>query len=170
MGNSNDLCPFQPPFTKQQNLILCQVRQVMPENFSANTDDGKILGYAEQVLAHMNFTPPLTCFTTESVPPKVLPILILGIQLFTMYYMQMRATLEDFSWNDNGLTVQVDQVGKIGQAVVNLAQIFQLQIDNFKKTQIFEIGGAGLGTPRFQSQIGQFLKIALGSAFTWNSP
>ena len=87
-----------------------------------------------------------------------------------MLFFQMRATLEDFDYTDNGLSVRVDQVGKIGQGMVNMKDSFQHQVENFKKTQIFDIGGAGLGTPRFQSQIGQFLKIALGSAFTWNSP
>ena len=89
--------------------------------------------------------------------------------MFAALFLQMRATLEDFSFNDNGLTVQVDQVGKINQSYQNILAIYKDMILKYKKTQIFAVGGKGLGTPRFQSQIGQFLKIALGSAFTWNS-
>jgi hypothetical protein len=160
---------FPQPLTDQQQEIICKARQLMPENFSANTTDEKILAYAEVVLSEINFFPPLTGYTTENVPDRLKPVLYFGIQVFTMFFMQMRATLEDFDYNDNGLTVRVDQVGRIGAALQNMLQVFRTQVENFKKTQIFEVGGAGLGTPRFQSQIGQFLKIALGSAFTWHS-
>lgn len=157
-------------FTAKQQDIITRARTLMPENFSANTPDEKILAYAEVILSDINFFPPLTGFTTESIPDSLIPILLFGVSVFTLLFLQCRAVLEDFSFNDNGLTVQVDQVGKINTAQQNMLQVYKTMIENYKKTQIFEIGGAGLGTPRFQSQIGQFLKISLGSAFSWNSP
>lgn len=156
-------------FTPKQQLIIDKSRTLMPDNFSINTTDEKILAYADVVLSDINIFPPLTGFTTESVPDVLLPVLFFGISLFTELFLQCRATLEDFDYNDNGLSVRVDQVGKIDASYRNLLEVYRNMISNFKKTQITAIGGVGLSTPRFQSQIGQFLKIALGSSFMWNS-
>lgn len=155
-------------FTAKQQMIIDKSRTLMPDNFSINTSDEKILAYADVVLSDINIFPPLTGFTTESVPDVLLPVLFFGISLFTELFLQCRATLEDFDYNDNGLSVRVDQVGKIDSSYRNLLEVYRNMISNFKKTQITAIGGVGLSTPRFQSQIGQFLKIALGSSFMWN--
>ena len=157
-------------FTERQQFVIQKSRELMPENFSVNTPDIKILAYAEVILADINFFPPLTGFDVESIPENVLPILFFGITLFSEMFFQMRATLEDFEYNDNGLYVRVDQVGKIEVSYKNMLEQYRFMITNFKKTEILKVGPKGLGTPRFQSQIGQFLKIALGSAFSWNSP
>ena len=160
-------------FTAGQQEIITKSRQLMPENFSANTTDEKILAFSEVVLSDINLFPPLSGFTTESIPDNLKPVLYFGIMILSAMIFQLRATLEDFEWNDNGLTVRVDQVGKLGAVIGSgstaLLSTYKNMIMNFKKTEITNIGGKGLGTPRFQSQIGQFLKIALGSAFTWNS-
>jgi hypothetical protein len=155
-------------FTVRQQMIIDKVRTLIPENFSANTTDEKVLAYSEVVLSDINVFTPLTSFTTETVPDSILPILFFGVALFSELFMQMRATLEDFDFNDNGLSVRVDQVGKIDQSYRNMLEMYRLMITNFKKTQIFAVGGVGVGSPRFQSQIGQFLKIALGASFQWN--
>lgn len=157
-------------FTEKQQFVIQKTRELMPENFSVNTPDVKILAYAEVILTDINVFPPLGNLTVESIPDNILPILFFGITLFSELFFQMRATLEDFEYNDNGLYVRVDQVGKIETSYRNMLEQYRFMITNFKKTEILKVGPKGLGTPRFQSQIGQFLKIALGSAFTWNSP
>lgn len=157
-------------FTQRQLEIIQKSRQLMPEMFSVNVNDERILAYAEVILSDINLFPPLTGFTTETIPDVLLPVLYFGICLFAELFLQMNATLQDFDYNDNGLSVRVDQVGKIDQSYRNMLDIYKNMITNFKKNQIFAVGGKGLGTPRYQSQIGQFLKIALGSAFTWGQP
>lgn len=159
-------CDFE--YTDKQKMIICKSRQLLPDNFSNNTTDEKILAFADVVLSDLNLFPPLTGFTTETVPDNMLPILYFGITLFAELFLQMRATLEDFNYNDNGLSVQVDQVGKIQQSYTNMLEMYRLMIVNFKKTQVLKIGAMGIASPRYQSQIGQFLKIALGSSFSWN--
>jgi len=111
------------------------------------------LAYAEVILADINFFPPLTNFTTESVPDNLLPTLHFGIAMFSELFFQMRATLEDFDYNDNGLSVRVDQVGKIDVSYRNILETYKNMVINFKKTQSFAVGAKGLGTPRFQLQI-----------------
>ena len=155
-------------FTPQQQNIIDKSRLLMPEPFADNVGDQRLLAFAELVLADINVWTPATSFTTASVPNEVLPILYFGINLFAELFFQMGSALQDFSYNDNGLSVVVDQVGKIQQSYVNMLEMYRMMVTNFKKSQIFTIG-AGLGTARFQSQIGQFLKVALGSSWTWNT-
>jgi hypothetical protein len=159
-------------FTSAEQLCIQQSRKLMPEIFSRNTPDFKILAYANLVLSDINFFPPYTNFTiTDAVNnPNLANLLYFGIYLMTELFLQARATLEDFQYNDNGLSLNVDQVGKIAQSYANTLEFYRSMIVNFKKTQIFVVGAVGLGTPRYQSQIGQFLKISLGSAFSWNVP
>jgi hypothetical protein len=164
---------FAPTFTSAEQQVIAQARKLMPEIFSRNTRDEKILAYANLILAEINSFPPLTGFTINDVPgnPILSEILYFGITLMTELFLQARATLEDFQYNDNGLSLNVDQVGKISQSYANLLAFYQSMILNWKKTLIFsQVGAVGLGTPRYQSQIGQFLKISLGSAFSWNAP
>lgn len=159
-------------FTAAEQEVIMQSRKLMPEIFSRNTPDYKILAYANLILAEINSFPPATGFTVQDVVgnPILAEILYFGITLMTELFLQARATLEDFQYNDNGLSLNVDQVGKISQSYTNILAFYQQMITNFKKTQVFKVGAVGLGTPRYQSQIGQFLKIALGSAFSWNVP
>ena len=164
------------PFTSAEQQVIAQARILMPEIFSRNTTDAKILAYARLILAEINSFPPRTGFTIGDVAgnPILAEILYFGITLMTELFLQARATLEDFQYNDNGLSLNVDQVGKISQSYANLLAFYQTMILNWKKTLIFGghggVGAMGLGTPRYQSQIGQFLKISLGSAFSWNVP
>src|SRR5579863_2839549 len=130
-------------FTPNQQNIINKVRTLVPENFAANTTDEKVLAYAEVVLADINFFNPVTTYTTDSVPTNLLPVLYFGVAVFSELFFQMRATLEDFDYNDNGLTVHVDQVGKINQSYQNMLTMYQQMVINFKKDQIFEVGGKG---------------------------
>jgi len=159
-------------FTSAEQQVIAEARRLMPEIFSRNTRDEKILAYANLILADINLFPPLTNFTIADVAgnPTLAEILYFGISLMTELFLQARATLEDFQYNDNGLSLNVDQVGKIAQSYANMLEFYRNMILYYKKTQIFQVGAVGLGTPRYQSQIGQFLKISLGSAFSWNTP
>ena len=156
-------------FTVRQQQIITKSRVLMPDRFDENTTDEKILAFAEVIVADINVFPPLGGYTTESLPDNILPVLYFGITVFSELFLQANATLNDFSYNDNGLSVAVNQVEKINTSYQNMLKIYKDMIINFKKTEILRIGGKGLGTPRFQSQIGQFLKISLGSSFNWNS-
>lgn len=158
-------------FTAAEQMVITKSRQLMPEIFSRNTTDQKILAYANLVLADINLFPPFTTFTINDIAgnPTLAEILYFGITVTSELFLQARATLEDFQYNDNGLSLNVDQVGKIAQSYANLLEFYRNMILYYKKTQIFAVGAVGLGTPRYQSQIGQFLKISLGSAFSWNT-
>src|ERR1035437_6696754 len=140
------------PFTSAEQQVIAQARLLMPEIFSRNTRDEKILAYARLILAEINSFPPRTGFTIGDVAGNSIlaEILYFGISLMTELFLQARATLEDFQYNDNGLSLNVDQVGKISQSYANLLAFYQTMILNWKKTLIFGgpggVGAMGLGT------------------------
>jgi len=155
-------------FTAREQELLDKIKCVMPANFIAESDDVKILCFGDLVISDINWWPPYSNFTRETLPVELDQIVVLGVSIFAMLFKQMEATLQDFDYSDNGLTVRVDQVGKINTTHVNILKIYQQQVDWAKKALLLRTGGQGLGTPKFQSQIGQFLKLALGSSFSWN--
>jgi len=134
----------------------------MPEKFSVNVGDERLLAFAELIIADINIWPPLQGYTTDTMDPVALPLVFFGISLMAELFFGMGATLQDFNYNDNGIALNIDQTGKISQMHQNMLEFYRQMITNYKKTQIFKQGAFGIGSPRYQSQIGQFLKIALG--------
>jgi hypothetical protein len=161
---------LQGNFTSQQQQIIDKSRLLMPEKFSVNVGDERILAFAELVIADINVMPPLQGYTTDTMDSVALPLVYFGISLFADLFFQMGATLLDFNYNDNGISLNIDQTGKIGQSYVNMLNFYDKMKSNYKKTQILKQGAYGISSPRYQSQIGQFLKISLGASFNWNSP
>lgn len=160
--------PEPPPLTNREIALLAAVKNVMPAAFIADAGDNKILGFIDLVVNDMNWFLPMTNFDRNTFPNNWFQTVVLGTNLFAQVFKQMEATLQDFQYNDNGLSVNVDQVGKINMAHANMLKIYAQQAEFIKKAMLLQFG-RGLGTPKFQSQIGSFLKIALGSAFNWGN-
>jgi len=159
--------------TPREQLVLEKAKILIPESFwkvgpDEDTQDMKLFLYAELVVNDMNWWPPTTMYSVNSMPDRWIGIVLLGMAYFTQIFKQMEVTLQDFTYNDNGLTVSVDQTAKLNTGLVNILKAYGQQVEFMKKSHLMTLG-AGLGTPRFQSQIGQFLKIALGSSYAWGS-
>lgn len=157
--------------TANEQKLVFEIRRVLPEMFGLAANDDRILAYANLVISDFAMWPPQTFDTVDTVVhnPQVLSIIIFGSCVFAELFMQMNATLQDFTFSDQGFSVQVDQVTKIQQSLTNMMEVYKKMIKAYKVNLILNQGPVGIGTPRYQSQLGQFLKIALGSAFTWNS-
>ncbi len=153
--------------TAELNLVR-DSKVLMPERFRSTANDARVLQFLELVVADINAIPPSEDLTIDTLDIKVVPIVRFGASFYAQIFHQMRATLDDFTWNDQGVTVAIDQTGKITASLQVMTKTYERLITNHKKTRIFPQGGRGLGTPRFQSQLGQFLKIALGSSFLFN--
>ena len=155
--------------TEKERMIVRDSLQLWPERFRATANDARCLQFIETVIADINAIPPAEYMTVETLPDQIVPIVRFGSSVYAAVFQQLRATLDDFTWNDQGITVAIDQTGKITTALANMTKAYERMIINFKKTRVIAQGGRGLETPRYQSQLGQFLKIALGSSFLWNS-
>ena len=155
--------------TPNEQGLVNECKGLMPERFRATATDDRILQFIEIVIADINVIPPLSSSTADTLPDVIRPIVRFGVAMYAEIFQQMRATLDDFDWSDQGVTVRIDQTAKINISLTNMTHIYERMIINYKKTQIFKVG-ASLGTPRFNTALGQFLKIALGTSFLWNSP
>ena len=155
-------------YTTREQALLNNCKLVIPGVFIAESSDDKILAFVDLVVNDINWWLPYTAYDRNSFPDQWFQTVILGTAYFSQLFKQMEATLQDFNYNDNGLSVNVDQVGKINTGMVNLLKAYGQQIDFIKKAMLLKLG-SGIGTPRFQSQIGQFLKISLGQSFSWGS-
>ena len=150
--------------------LIKESKMLMPPSFVLNTGDERIRAFLEIVLGDINLWLPVTDYNLINVPARWETILKFGTQLFSLLFMQMTYTLQDFGYSDNGLSITLDRVTKIDQSYRNVLEMYKIMVLNAKKAEMLRVGGKGIGSPRYQSQIGQFLKIALGSSFTWNTP
>lgn len=161
--------PTGMPLTAKEKAIVRDSLALMPERFRATADEGRVLQFLEIVVADINAIPPAELHTIDTLPDQLIPIVRFGSSLYANIFHQMRATLDDFTWNDQGLSVAIDQTSKLNVSITNITHAYERMLVNYKKTRVIAQGGRGLGTPRYQSQLGQFLKIALGSSFLFNS-
>jgi len=161
--------PTGMPLTAKEKAIVRDSLALMPERFRATADEGRVLQFLEIVVADINAIPPSELHTIDTLPDQLVPIVRFGSSLYANIFHQMRATLDDFTWNDQGLSVAIDQTSKLSVSIANITHAYERMLVNYKKTRVIAQGGRGLGTPRYQSQLGQFLKIALGSSFLFNS-
>lgn len=161
--------PTGSELTAKERALVRDSLVLWPERFRATADEARCLQFLELVVADINAIPPMEILTIDTMPDHLIPIVRFGSSFYSMIFHQMRATLDDFTWNDQGLSVSIDQTGKLNTALTNTTKAYERMITNYKKTRVIAQGGRGLGTPRYQSQLGQFLKISLGSSFLFNS-
>jgi len=161
--------PTGEVLTAKEQQLVQEAYVLMPERFRGTATPARVLQFLEIVLSDINNVPPAEYYTIDSMPGTLSPIIRFGASYYASVFMQMRATLDDFSWSDQGVTVAIDQTSKINASLITMTKAYERMITNFKKTRIIAQGGRGLGTPRYQSQLGQFLKISLGSSFLWSS-
>lgn len=161
--------PTGSNLTAKERQIVKDSLALWPERFRATADEGRCLQFIEIVIADISAIPPTEFLTVDTLPDNLVPIVRFGTSLYSQIFQQMRATLDDFTWSDQGITVAIDQTSKINTSITNVTKAYERMLVNYKKTRVIAQGGRGLGTPRYQSQLGQFLKISLGSSFLFNS-
>jgi hypothetical protein len=154
--------------TPREDKLLHDTKLLIPESFIAGAPDEKILLFIDLVINDINTWPPYTVFDRESFPDNRLGILYMGVSYMVQLFKQMEVTLQDFNYNDSGLSVTIDQTTKLNTSIEKIYKIYSQQVEFMKKSLLVGYG-VGLGSPRYQSQIGQFLKLALSQSFSWRS-
>ena len=149
------------------DTILAQTKVTLPDTFTSNVQplDPKLTAYLNMVLAEINLFPPQTGYTFDGMPTTWDYMIVFGSNIFAMMFLQMDATLKDFTYNDNGLSVQIDHVSKLDIGIKTMLETYKNMVLNAKAHETVKIKGVGIGTPRFQSVIGQFIRISLGNAW-----
>jgi hypothetical protein len=153
--------------------ILQKVKNVLPLPFLnreafGDIDDvamnRRILGYIDLVIDNMNWVQPVTGYTIKYFPQDLDGTLVLGVNAFTAMFMQLKWTMNDFSYTDNGFSISLDRVTKLGTSYANLLKLYQDQVVNIKN-YLWSQSVIVLGTPRYQNQLGQFVRATFGMSF-----
>ena len=154
---------------QRQLKLVNDCKLLLPPAFIINCNDQRLAAFIDMVIGDFNYFPPFTGYDLNSLPVQYETVVKFGVEVFTLMFMQQTWTLQDFGWSDGGISLNLDRVSKIDTAYKNSLDMYKNMIINVKRYELMSYGGRGLGTPRFQSQIGQFLKVALGSSYSWNS-
>jgi hypothetical protein len=164
---------FGPPSTDRERYIVGIALVQYPPTFLASGNDSqniKLFEYIKDALAYVNNQTPQTDYSLNAMPKNWDRLVIVGSVQFAVMFSQLGWTLQDFSYSDNGLSLTVDRVPKMDIVWKNAVERYDKMVMQMKYGEMLRIGGHGISTPRYQSTVGQFLKIALGSTFSWNSP
>lgn len=162
--------------TPREVSFLTQLKRVVPKPFLNTCDDPqerdeKLLGIAHLALADYNSMPPFEGYTMNSLTPDLTQIIIMGTNYWIMALRREEFSLIDISYSDNGLSVNLDRVTKIGQALEGIEKMYLRVLQNRKNVVLLQNGGMGLRTARYQSNFSRFVgMLGTGGAFGWNMP
>lgn len=159
--------------TETEIRILQAVKNVLPKPFLNKEAFGdidevamnrRILSYVDLVINDMNWTQPVTGWTVKNFPAGMDQTLVLGVNAFTALFMQMKWTLNDVSYTDNGFSISFDRVEKLNRSYENMFKLYQQQVVNIKN-YLWSRSMIVLGSPRYQNQLGQFVRATFGMSF-----
>jgi hypothetical protein len=162
--------------TPRETAFLHNLKLFVPKPFLNTCDDPderdeKLLYIAKTALADYNNMPPYEGYTINSLPPDLEPIIIMATNYFIMVLRKEEYSLIDLSYSDNGLSVTLDRVGKIGAAIDSMKELYLRILQNRKNVVVLQGGGMGLRTARYQSNFSRFVgMLGTGGAFGWGMP
>lgn len=160
-------------FSPKELLFIQDLMAITPKSFLVGCNPGfdqkiRLLGIAALALNDLNNAMPITRYTFDTFPDSQKYLLIFGTQNYLMLMEQMRFSLIDISYSDGGLSLSVDRVSKIGAVHEKFAKNWENMVLTYKRGLAMSMGGMGLGTPRFQSNMGRLIAgMSGGSAFGW---
>ncbi len=169
--------PINRDLTPGEARFISQLSAVAPHAFIASAPPGpetnvRLLGMGALALTDYNNFPPEEDYNFSSLPQRLVPLISLGTVNYMMAFRAADFSLIDVQYSDMGLSISLDRVGKITQALANIEKLWLRQLENAKKIVTLHVAGQapGLGTPRFQSNLSRFIAILGGGAYGWNIP
>jgi hypothetical protein len=162
--------------TAKQKKMIDKIRAVTPPAFLAAVPPGigqeiRLLGLIGWAINDINNMGPRQNLTFETFPDNQMDgLLVMSVSVVILMLEQMRYSLADVSYSENGYSINVDRVGKIGQAFANFKTMYDNILYGYKMGILLDNSGTGLATPRFQSNLSRFITILGNGAFGWNIP
>ena len=174
-GSNRGLQTIQRSFTAAEKLFLGEVKSITPKPFLEGTQPGfdtdvRLLGVAALALSDYNSMPPGENYNFNSMPPGLRTVISMGTQYYLATLKQMELSLIDISYSDNGLSINFNRVANLNTSIAALEKPWLRMLENRKKLLITCIGGVGLATPRFQSNLSRFIGMLGDGAYGWNLP
>ncbi len=165
--------------TAKQQAILNRLKAVVPPAFISTVPNGlgqdiRLLGMVGMAINDINNAQPRQGLTVETFPTVQYDFLVLATSFFILMFEQMKYSLADISYSENGYSITLDRTGKIGASLTNFKEIYQMQLQGYKTSVMLSQPFVGLGTPRNGNSVfGRMMSslgLGSGSAFSWNMP
>jgi len=155
--------------TQREYEILKKMKLILPKPFLEHEDseeilNDKLLAYADLVIDDINYVHPQTGYSISNFPNGLDTILFLGMNAYSALFMQAKWTLNDISYTDNGFSVTLGRVEKLNTSYKNFLELYEKKTQQVKDGMLFN-NIIALGTPRYQNQLGQFVRATFGWSF-----
>ena len=138
----------------------------LPERFISGLCDEQLMIWLQMGLDDINYATPQTNFTLQTAPKNWETAVLFACNAVAAVLVQADVSFEDFSYNDNGLSLTLDRNGKIGQVHDRILKMYNVMKHNIKKYYSASSGPYGLGYPRFTAQMSSFMRILYGAGYS----
>lgn len=159
---ANQASGYNPAFldlTPKEARLVYLLREMLGTVLTADPNTGKqftdqeLLVGLNFALGAFNIYPPVTCFTIENFPCCGYEAMLMYLaQLFTLMNKYLGLSINDFSYSDNGLSLNIDRGAKINQALTNVQKIVNDLLALIKLEFAFQ--GESVGTMQLPVGIG----------------
>lgn len=144
-----------PPSNIQE--LIDNAERFMPARFIAQVDDDKVVAYLDIVLSDINAVSPVTGYTLDNMPTSWINIVCFGASLYATLFLIANYTLQDFSYSDNGLSLNVDRTAKLSPLYDKYLANYEKMKINLKKAVAISTGPKVLATNQYFSVVQQFM-------------
>lgn len=138
----------------------------LPARFIKGLCDEKLLIWLQMGLDDINYTTPQTQYTLSNAPQLWETAVLFSCSAVAAVLVAADMAFDDFSYNDNGLTMTLDRNGKLLQVNDKILERYKQMKWNIKKYYGMSIGPFGLGYPRFTAQMSSFMRILYGAGYS----
>lgn len=127
------------------NALSIRLKDNRPELYRVDEQERKwhdeeLYSFLYYSISDFNGTPPAwTNYSFDSLPPQVYGAILLGAQLMSIIAEATLQAANDFSYNDNGLTVTLSRSGHYMQIASQLWNMWLQMVPKIKKYLGFEL-------------------------------
>lgn len=138
--------------TQNELALVAIAKQLMPAKFlSKINDDNIILAYLQLVLSDINAIPPYVGYTLDNMPASWQSIIAFGAQTYATLFLQANYALNDFSYSNGGISLNIDRHGNLDLSYKNMYENYLRMGRNLKRIETMRLGLNVNLTPQFSS-------------------
>ncbi len=113
--------------TVREQRLVEEFEGSIPSTFGTVSDKEKRV-YLYGALQAINMVSPLTSYSLSNMPAYWEQTIKLGAMLFTYFQNFLTISIKDFTYNDNGLALNIDRGARINTALQNVLKVYNEHI------------------------------------------
>jgi hypothetical protein len=143
--------------TEQEIKIINLIKGILPLPFKKDLKP-------EDLDSQINIVPPQSGLTLQNYPMNsnsLRSLLSLGTNAYILLFKQQKWTMNDFSYNNNGMSLTIDRVDKLDKSIERFFKLFDDQTKQLK-TNLMIKNMHIVATPRLGAVLGNAVRNVLG--------